>query len=356
MSMERRTAGGADRQAADRVSAEEQKLFNQKFDIITEIIGRDQISIKDFQVNPPSANDFILDEYAFGRAHTFHTPQERMHNDIRSEQRVLERINQTPATKTAVALEYIFGVGVKAGNWLGTRADTRATSTFDDTRYKIDEIVTIENEDEETPPFGIDVTTSSNPEIVRDKLERSHNNKALDLPSGCSRLIYYENEEERRSLPLVPRYVISISSGFVESIVRSNVHAGKGGLAINQHSPAMLNIRHRILSELSAQADLRLNQISLTPPQEQTDTEADAIDFIGLQKDMFDTALSEVEALCQESSPSLQGLPAGKLRQALIDRQKSSDTAYKTLMNEIASMNEEVKSQKRGQKISAIAS
>jgi len=353
------------RTALENVSSEEQAIFSRKYDKITGAINHDRISIASFRTDPPETADFILDE-SFENRQTgqvtkqqYRTPQERMNADSSSEHYVETRIQaNSPSIRQAKALEYIFGIGVKTGNWLGVKADSRATTVFDDSHNKIDEIITIADEDESVLPFGIDVTIATNPATVQEKLQKSHNSPATRLPEGCSRIIYYEHDGDKRSLPVIPRYVVSISGGFVESIVRSNIQVSPAGIidVAGQGSQRMLNTRYRILSELYAQAEMRLNQLQLTPSEEQTNLEADALEAIGIQKGIFDLALANIEKALAESSPSLKWLRAADLRTELTKRSMESDRAYATLMQEVEAMNKAALNKHLGRQTMAIAS
>lgn len=333
--------------ALETVSREEEAEFRRKYAEIAMVLDGTKISIGDFQRNPEEIEVFILDEKVYDREakqevyHEFATPAERMASDLRAEKYVREVLKRkSPEPAAALALEYIFGIGVKAGDWLGVKAEARAASTFDDTRYKIDEIITIDDKDDPVLPFGVDVTIATRPETMVDKLNRSSNNNTVRLPEGCSRVIYYEHGDERRSLPVVPRYVVAMQAGFVESHVRSDIQFdAAGNIGINPNAPRMMMVRQRILSELYAQAELRLNQLQLTPPQEMTDDEADAFDAIAAQKDIFDAALAKVEAALAERTPSLKHVGREQLRKGLCESSMRSDEAYAALMREVGAQN-----------------
>ena len=92
------------------------------------------------------------------------------------------------------------------------------TTDYDDISNRNDAGVTIfagpdSNSDHEAADltFGIDFTTSSNPDTISDKLLISTNNSSLDLPVGFTQIKYYRNSTKKeQGVVTVPRYCLGV--------------------------------------------------------------------------------------------------------------------------------------------------
>jgi len=262
------------------------------------------------------------------------------------------------------ALEYIFGIGAKR-EWFGVEADYRPTALADSTMNRIGAVLTTSEREGLALPFiGIDFTVTGSQEDIRERLQVSSYDQEVDLPEGCSQIFHYEHNDKESILPIVPRYVIAMSGEVVESIVRTNVQLAR----VSEDSPreeisvvepksiSMLLFRHKILSELYAQAELRCNQLNFEMTKELTDDRELALDAFMVQKDIFEGALAEVEWEITEKKQSLKDLQNPKrVNKELINAAKEDDPAYAALMDETSKMNDEVAKRRFGQEAAGAA-
>lgn len=184
------------------------------------------------------------------------------------------QLAESPKTPEAEQFEDIFIQGVNVGNWLGNLTSARheiefeafaqRATLFDDLSHRVDDVVEltfaepIVGEDGEASltqvVLGFDVTVSSSRQVIRKKLTKSCND-GTELPFGWTHLSYYENGDERKEIPRLPRYTIGLSSYDIRDIwERSEVNPRYGG-KIRRMKPSP-RTQFKVLTEIRAQNEL----------------------------------------------------------------------------------------------------
>ncbi len=170
------------------------------------------------------------------------------------------------STYHAKAFEHIFQLNVTQGRWLNDpesdsyHAEAIPVTKFDDYRNRIDIASTVHipgeqsdsGEDEEYT-FGIDLTTSTDPNTIRKKILHASNDPNFDGPVGFSQLKYYRDSAGHiGQKTLIPRYCIGVSRSSVDDILLGTEL--RGG-QIHHQSRDYLQ-QFKILHEMSAQNEL----------------------------------------------------------------------------------------------------
>lgn len=195
-------------------------------------------------------------------------PQNKLdHDDAYVEEH--KEIFGTDESPLAKDFESIFMHGVRTGGWLGdfdgkgTRAAIARTAEYDDIKHKVDDFSTIyyaSPRDGKTHSItiGTDITISSDADVVMEKLTRFTNGGDY-FPFGFSRLDYFTDGIAHKSMPLLPRYTIGVSSYDVKDILKNTPYSEqKNALDFSKPTAANAKTRFKVLSEMCAQNDFYL--------------------------------------------------------------------------------------------------
>ena len=177
----------------------------------------------------------------------------------------------------AKALEALTVIRINQGAWFNDpanntyTAEATATNDVDDIGNCTDVMVTVRTS-EESPaqvdadlPFGIDVTTTNDPDKITSKLLVSTNNPRINLPVGFTELKYYKNLKGEIGSMVMPRYCIGIGSNHVDDILEMTDIDPDNRVTLRGSDST---VRFKILYEMSLQ-----NQLFEAPLYHQEDSE-----------------------------------------------------------------------------------
>lgn len=205
-------------------------------------------------------------------------PESKLKADKRYLMKAESYMDERNANGAAAVFEQMFLDGITAGAWLGNvgvennevvtsfTVDARGAARYDDVRHKVDAFATLKfkepivDEDYDTTTsrvvLGFDVTTNGEKQAIQEKLTKSYNDQT-ELPFGFSHLDYYENNQEKGQLGLLPRYVIGVS-GYDVRAIQETAQVKPSGKIVNfgLHSGQNLINRFKVLSEIRAENEL----------------------------------------------------------------------------------------------------
>ena len=175
--------------------------------------------------------------------------------------------NGEESTYHAKALESLMMVGIAQGRWFNDpsndtyRAEPIFTTRLDDISNRLDAAATVHanaesNNDHETADltFGIDLTTSSDPSTIRDKLLISSNNPDLGLPVGFTEMKYYRDRAGVEDSRNIPRYCIGISRDSIDGCLDKVTIRPDGSILVDRSADNITQFK--ILYEMSLQNGL----------------------------------------------------------------------------------------------------
>ena len=180
------------------------------------------------------------------------------------------------STYHAKAFEHIFQLNVAQGRWLNDpendsyRTEAIVPTKYDDYRNRIDIAATVhipgehsDSGEDEDYTFGIDLTTSTDPDTIRKKILYASNDPDFDGPVGFSQLKYYRDAAGHTgSKKLIPRYCIGVSRSSVDDVLLG-VELRGGQIKHQSRGPLQ---QFKILHEMAVQ-----NELFETPLYEKDD-------------------------------------------------------------------------------------
>ncbi|MDO4508178.1 MAG: hypothetical protein Q4B65_02225 [Candidatus Saccharibacteria bacterium] len=189
--------------------------------------------------------------------------------------------------ETSKKFEQVVVTGISSGNWLGNRylteddqvktrfrVSAHQSAKYDDYVNRADTCSTITFSERSSDgsgerklisvPLAIDVTTSSDIEIITNKLTKHYNDseqRPLKLPFGFTKLDYYAGVDKHGSAGIVPRYVVAVNN---ESAGKLIINKGNPKKFINSlegirgalNDPDNLEAEFKVLAEMHAENDL----------------------------------------------------------------------------------------------------